>query len=411
VNSAEMAEIISSNERIPFRGLPTIGIDSGPVIDETLKALIRLCQQEMPTIVSALKTMKHPMKKVVVIDNEALKPENDPHKLKLEACRRQLKDAHMDERKAVEAFTRLFGIMCQMMSLELEEKVSNSPEFAKIESETDPIGLWGLITAAVISKQGGGTRAKKTEALHAWATLSQKKGESVTAYRIRASQLLANLKLVKAEEVSDIDQAARFIHGLEQRFWDLKSYLSNNEAMGNDTHYPKDLTRAATLASLWTANAADSGAALDDAASKTAFASVSRPNSKNPKKGEKEKKNGSKDTVKEKADDDGDDETVKCYFCEGDHKRHACQYYAEYLKEHMPEYKAAQAIAKKKSDSEASKGAQVLSAFRSWQSNEHGYDDSSDEDTGSADLEANLWKAIAEERKAIRERQEAEDEE
>lgn len=181
-------------------------------------------------MVAPLKNMEYEVVGNIIIDEKRLLAENDPYGLNLENVKR--KDAHADKRMTDEHKIELFETLSSMITRELESKVSALPGYTEIDKEMDPIGLWGLITAAVISKSTGSTRANKAVAITEWGNLTQGPGETVVAFKARAVNKVAQLKLVGAEPVTDIDQATRLIVGLNEKYDSLKAQLNNNEALG-----------------------------------------------------------------------------------------------------------------------------------------------------------------------------------
>jgi hypothetical protein len=148
--------------------------------------------------------------------------------------------------------SQMFAHIMVHLSEESSATVKEADDWDEIETEEDPVRLWNRVRATHLTTTSSNSELDKLRTRKLYNSLKRFKNESLTSFKLHATNALNVLEAVQETEPSAQAQAQAqamdFISRLDvSKFADLQKSLENNVILGTGS-YPKTLNEAYTIA-------------------------------------------------------------------------------------------------------------------------------------------------------------------
>ncbi|MGC9156348.1 MAG: reverse transcriptase domain-containing protein, partial [Ferrimicrobium sp.] len=275
---------------------------------------------------------------------EALKHDKAAGGLLRETYLYEFKKAHDDLSRAEAEYPKMFAELWDLLSLGSQSVVKTHAGYAEAKAARDPLLLFRAIKATHQGSLLGTAQIDVVEANRRYHSLSQGASEHTEAFKRRVDAAISSLEAAGSQVPAQDVQAHTYLSQLaDNRYASLKTYLSNESALGNDL-YPDNLEAAHALALRWkipgVAQAGRTAGHFSDAVVMLA-ADGPPPAAPQPKSERGDKRDAKKPRGKKRKERQGDDKP-------GGDGCHACGEAGHWVRD-CPHVKAVAQAAKKKS--------------------------------------------------------------
>ena len=179
---------------------------------------------------------------------EALKQDKAAGGLLRETYLYEFKKAHDDLSRAEAEYPKMFAELWDLLSLGSQSVVKTHAGYAEAKAARDPLLLFRAIKATHQGSLLGTAQIDVVEANRRYHSLSQGASEHTEAFKRRVDAAISSLEAAGSQVPAQDVQAHTYLSQLaDNRYASLKTYLSNESALGNDL-YPDSLEAAHALA-------------------------------------------------------------------------------------------------------------------------------------------------------------------